>query len=308
MATTSNAASTNRNEPAPSHSPVADQAVVTAPETSDVGRLCTLADSSFETSASWRSLAVEIYTGASDGSEEACRNLYLNGTITRKKMWETTHIAYGLRSLGLLNEQTTALGVGCGVEPLLFFLARHTARLYATDLYGFGWVTAPLEMLHDPTQFAPYAYPKERLTILQMNGMGLIMPNDAVDFVYSISTIEHFGGPRAALAHVKEAERILKPGGVLAFSTEYILKSGYTQEADFCFNRTTLDWLVLNSGMELVAPMFLTPASELVNDPAEILLPEWTIAPDQFNRLSSRLGESIFTDVTLFLRKTRPAS
>jgi hypothetical protein len=34
-----------------------------------------------------------------------------------------------------------------------------------------------------------------------------------------------------------------------------------------------------------------------------ILLPEWTISPEHFDRLSSQLGTSIFTDVTLFLRK-----
>ena len=44
------------------------------------------------------------------------------------------------------------LGVGCGVEPMLYFLARHTARLYATDMYGWGWVSAQLDMLHHPEQ------------------------------------------------------------------------------------------------------------------------------------------------------------
>ncbi len=268
--------------------------------------LCTLADPRCEEDADWLSLALEIYTGSSGGTRDAYRAFYCSGKQTRKKMWETTQVAYGLCALGLLAGDAVGLGVGCGVEPLLYFMARHTARLYATDLYGFGWVTAPLEMLHDPARFAPYDYPQDRLTVLQMNGTSLLMPDASVDFVYSISSIEHFGGSRSALAHVREAARILKPGGVLAFSTEFMLREGAGGAAlganDF-FNCTTLEWLILNSGLERLGALSLSPAPSLLEDPGRILLPEWTLAPEHFDRLSILLDDTLFTDVTLFLRK-----
>ncbi|HZP82988.1 MAG TPA: class I SAM-dependent methyltransferase [Chthonomonadaceae bacterium] len=272
----------------------------------DASPLCTLANPSSEEEAAWRSLAVEVYTGQPDADPAAYRRIYESGQLPRKKVWETTQVAYGLRALGFLEGDSVGLGVGCGVEPLLYFLACHTARLYATDLYGFGWVTAPLEMLHDPARYAPYDYPRDRLTVLQMNGLGLVMPDASVDFVYSISTIEHFGGPRYALAHAREAARILKPGGVLAFSTEYVLQEGaqgLSPNARDFFNRTMLDWLILNSGLERIGPLDLTPAPELLDDPGVILLPEWTLAQAHFDRLSVRLDDTLFTDVVLFLRK-----
>ena len=78
--------------------------------------------------------------------------------------------------------------------------------------------------------------------MLQMNATQLLMPDDSVDFVYSVSSIEHFGGLRVALAHVREAARVLKPGGVLAFSTEFVLQSGRPRASarfETAFSRAT---------------------------------------------------------------------
>ncbi len=276
---------------------------------SDLGETfpyCALANAEMEDCADWRALGVEVYTGQADTNLEAYRRLYADGRYVRKKVWETTHLCNGLRALGLLDGQTTGLGVGCGVEPMLYFLARHTARLYATDMYGWGWVSAQLDMLHHPANYAPYAYPAERLTMLQMNATQLLMPNESVDFVYSVSSIEHFGGLRVALAHVREAARVLKPGGVLAFSTEFVLQSGghaLPTGLEGFFTRNTLEWLIVNSGLKRLGPLRLTPGPALLSEPAEIQLPDWTVPLEHHDRLSSRLGDVIFTDVTLFLQK-----
>ncbi len=269
---------------------------------------CTLANPAQETCADWRALGVEVYTGQSNEDWNAYRALYGTGRYVRKKVWETTHLTYGLRALGLLNGQTVGLGVGCGVEPMLYHLARHTARLYATDMYGFGWVSAQLDMLHHPEKYAPYDYPAERLSMLQMNATHLLMPDASVDFVYSVSSIEHFGGLRVALAHVREAARILKPGGTLAFSTEFIVQGGRGAEGlppglSDLFTRTTLEWLLHNSGLERIGDLSLQPDAVLLTHPAEIQLPDWTVPREHHDRLSSRLNDVIFTDVTLFLRK-----
>ena len=268
---------------------------------------CALANADMEESAEWRSLGVEVYTGQADVEPEAYHRLYANGRYVRKKVWETTHLCNGLRALGLLDGQATGLGVGCGVEPMLYFLARHTTRLYATDMYGWGWVSAQLDMLHHPAKYAPYAYPLDRLTMLQMSATNLLMPDASVDFVYSVSSIEHFGGLRVALAHAREAARILKPGGVLAFSTEFVLQNGgraLPPELNGFFTRPTLEWLIVNSGLARLGDLHLTPAPKLLSEPAGIQLPDWTVPPEHHDRLSSRLDDIIFTDVTLFLQKS----
>lgn len=269
--------------------------------------LCPLADPRTEEDPEWRALACAIYRGVADPDPGIYRSLFApDSIVNRKKVWETTHITYGLRALGFLDGTRVGFGVGCGKEPLLYYLTHHTARLYASDVYGFGWASAPLAMLHNPAQFAPYAYVPEHLTILQMDATRLVMPDASVDFVYSISAIEHFGGLRYALAHVREAARVLKPGGVLAFSTEYVLRTGAAGPAPGTgdlFHRTTLEWLILNSGLERVQPHCLTPHPELLERPAMIRLPEWQIAPEHCDRLSSQVQETLFTDVTVLLRK-----
>jgi len=269
--------------------------------------LATLANARFEEDPEWRSLAVEIYTGTPDDDPAAVKRLYApNGLTNRTKLWETTQIAYGLQTLGVLDNGCVGLGIACGIEPLIYHFARRTSRLYASDMYGFGWDCAPFEMLTDPERFAPYSYPAQRLTMLQMHASALLIPDNTLDFVYSVSSIEHFGGTKAALGHLKEVNRILKPGGILAFSTEMIIyggAGGVAPEAKDFFTRTTLEWLILNSDMEKVAPLALTPSRELLENPAPIRLPAWDIAPEHYDRMSCRLRDTVYTDVSVFLRK-----
>jgi SAM-dependent methyltransferase len=118
------------------------------------------------------------------------------------------------------------LGVGAGKEPLAYFLASQVGHVFASDHYGFGWPSAPFEMLLNPDQFAPYKYPRIKLTALQMDGCKLLFPESSLDFIYSVSSIEHFGGYGAALTHLEECRRVLKPGGLVVFTTEFWLAGG----------------------------------------------------------------------------------
>jgi SAM-dependent methyltransferase len=269
--------------------------------------LCCLANPRFEQNAEWRAMATDIYTGVPDDEPDALLRLYApEGVTNRRKLWETTHLAYGLNALGLLDGTHIGLGVACGTEPLIYHFARHTRHLFVSDRYGMGWKCAPFKMLTRPEKFAPYPYPADRLTVLQMDASALLLPDNSLDFVYSVGSLAHFGGTKAALVHLREAARVLKPNGVLAFSTELIIYGGTgsvaPEAADF-FNRTTLEWLLVNSGMERVAPIDVTPNRDLLENPAALRLPEGTAPPEHNDRMSSRVRDTIFTSVTVFLRK-----
>ena len=50
-------------------------------------------------------------------------------------------------------------------------------------------------MLTDPGTFAPYPYERERLDVRWMDARDLRFPDGSFDAVFSLSSIEHFGGP-----------------------------------------------------------------------------------------------------------------
>jgi hypothetical protein len=54
-----------------------DQAVVALDQPSPLERICTLADPRFEENESWRSLAVDVYTGSPNRAPEAYGSLWV---------------------------------------------------------------------------------------------------------------------------------------------------------------------------------------------------------------------------------------
>ena len=65
-----------------------------------------------------------------------------------------------------------------------------------------------------------------------MDGRALKFADDTFDVTYSLSSIEHFGGFEGAAQTMREMARVLKPGGVLALATEYVI-SGPPHEETF---------------------------------------------------------------------------
>lgn len=243
-------------------------------------------------------LASDIHVGGPTWHEitiQAC-----DGRFNARKIWETTRLVQELERAGLLAEHRIGLGIGVGIEPLPFYLTTRGIRSIGTDLYGYGWPSAPLEMLWSPRRYAPYAYEHDLLTVMQMDGMKLMMPNDSVDFVYSISSVEHFGGLPGVLAHVAEARRVLKPGGILAFSTELCITG--EPHVDWCFTNDQLLLAVRHSGMEVVNPAS-DPGPDLTDAPATLQMPSWTISPEEWGKLSIRYGPMVYTSAVLVLRE-----
>ena len=64
---------------------------------------------------------------------------------------------------------------------------------------------------------------RDHLEFMQMDGRSAEVSRTHIRHRYSLSSIEHFGGVEGAAATIGEMGRVLKPGGVLAVATEYVL-------------------------------------------------------------------------------------
>lgn len=140
-----------------------------------------------------------------------------------RKDWEVAMAVRTLRHFGALHRDASILGVAAGAEDTSFFLTREAKQVFATDRYlasGDWEPTAPLSMLIQPQDVAPYEFDADRLVVQHMDGRHLHYPDDTFDGIYSSGSIEHFGDLDDVAAAAYEMGRVLKPGGVLTLSTE----------------------------------------------------------------------------------------
>jgi SAM-dependent methyltransferase len=139
-----------------------------------------------------------------------------------RKHWEVAMAARALHVGGALAPEAEVLGVGAGNEPTLFWLTRHVRRVFATDLYAAeGWAESAMNaMLVDPSPQWPGEWHPRRLVVQHMNALDLRYDDESFDGVFSSSSIEHFGDHGDVVRAVDEMFRVLRPGGILALSTE----------------------------------------------------------------------------------------
>ncbi len=190
---------------------------------------------------------VDVFKWYDDEWLEAMRSLAIDNNSSlpdflHRKDWEWTQCLYGLVKLGAISPESRALGVGVGWEPISYFLSNHITEVVATDLYDedsewskLGAQEGDPTILSDPDKYAPFPYNRERLRFLRMDGTKLNFPDNSFDFVWTCSSIEHFGGHSAATKSLLEIERVLKPGGIAAVITEYILPDPYTGRHSFYY-------------------------------------------------------------------------
>ena len=217
-----------------------------------------------------------------------------------RKSYEFTQMLFGLTRLGRLRDDAAVLSVGAGHEKPLYWLANRVRRVVATDLYRGEWQSAfaregDSEVLASPEVFAPFPYPVERLVFLEMDGRRLAFADDSFDIVYSLSSIEHFGGLDGAQASVSEMARVLKPGGVLALATEYCLSGPPHHEA---FQPHQVHVLASQPGLRLVQPI-----DARVFDRYEAVPVDLNRNRYQTPHMLVRDGESVFTSVMMFFEK-----
>jgi SAM-dependent methyltransferase len=146
----------------------------------------------------------------------------------RRKFWEYAMLGLYLEEAGALREDACALAVGAGHEEPLFWMANRIARMVATDIYGEGGFAereANASMLTDPQAYAPYPYRRDHLEVRSMNALALEFPDASFDFVFSLSSIEHFGQPAQVAQAAREMARVVRPGGQLVIVTECLIHS-----------------------------------------------------------------------------------
>lgn len=202
--------------------------------------------------------------------------------LAYRKGWEWTQAAYGLHQLGAVAPHATALGVGAGHEPLLFYFADRVAKVCGTDLYGndtwtrAGGKEADADALANPARFCPRPFNRANLELLSMDGTRLEFDAGTFDFVWSLSSIEHFGGHAAAQKSIQEMARVAKANGVVAVATEFILTPGVADHPEF-FTRDHFEAHVVRADPRLlpIQPMsYNLPALEYLLDPIMVHLGE----------------------------------
>jgi len=140
-----------------------------------------------------------------------------------RKRWEYAMLGLYLEEVGALRDDAEALAVAAGHEEPLFWMANRVGRMVATDIYGEGGFAAREaddSMLANPGAFAPYPYREDHLEVRSMNALSLEYPDASFDIVFSLSSIEHFGGPSNIKRAAAEMSRVLRPGGHLVIVTE----------------------------------------------------------------------------------------
>jgi SAM-dependent methyltransferase len=217
-----------------------------------------------------------------------------------RKPYEFAQLIFGCRRLGAIHAEAQVLSVGAGHEHVVYWLANHVRRVVATDMYGGVWEEAAAregdpEVLARPEDYAPFPFRRSHLTFMRMDGRRLAFRDGTFDACYSLSSIEHFGGFAGASAALAEMQRVLKPGGVLALATEYVLEGPPHEET---FQPEELARLIARPGLRLVEPI-----DEHVYRRYEYAAVDLHRNPYQAPHMVVRFGETVFTTVMVFLRK-----
>src|SRR3546814_19579580 len=75
-------------------------------------------------------------------------------------------------------------------------------------------------MLTEPGSAWEGEWNPRRLVVQHMDALDLRYEDDSFDAIFSSSSIEHFGTHADVARSIRQAHRVLKPGGVLSLSTE----------------------------------------------------------------------------------------
>ena len=167
-----------------------------------------------------------------------------------RKFWEIGMALLSVRRCVPQENRVRALGVGAGKEATNFILTNLFSEVLATDRYGGpAWASdAPALMLNRPEYFAgQLPFIPERLVVQHMDARELRYKDGLFDFIYSSSSLEHFGSDEDIARSIAEMARVLRPGGILSISTEFRVFGNRRRLGDntLLFHPASIDELIL---------------------------------------------------------------
>lgn len=216
-----------------------------------------------------------------------------------RKSWEYAICIKGLTDLKIINPETVGLAVGAGSESPLYWFANNIRRMVATDLYDNPAHEGTPAMLANPKAFAPFAYREDHLEVYRMGGDALAFSDGTFDFVFCLSSIEHFGSRAIQRKSLDEMARVLRPGGVACVITELILTDHSDKEY---FRWEELDEMFLkHPHFELVggAPDLSISASQVAY-PVDLTNSKFI---NRSPHIMLKRGEMLWTSFSMFLKR-----
>jgi ubiquinone/menaquinone biosynthesis C-methylase UbiE len=218
-----------------------------------------------------------------------------------RKAWEYAYCIHGLQKLGAVRPENTAIAVGAGHERPLFYFANRIERMVATDLYENWGIDGNPDMLSAPEKFAPFPYRKENLEVHQMNATDLHFEDNTFDFAFTLSSIEHFGSRKNITTAMSEMHRVLKPGGFLCLTTEFILNK--SRHPEFFTLDEFRQHILESTPLKMVGgDMDLRISHSTVGNIIDLdSEKDLTISP----HIVLKTGEVLFTSVLCFLQKPK---
>lgn len=240
-----------------------------------------------------------------------------------RKFWEIAMALLAAMRHVPTNSRRKALGVGAGIEATSFILTSTFEQVFATDKYGCpDWEEdAPAAMLVTPEHYAgDVPFFPEKLFVQHMDGRDLQYADNTFDFVYSSSSLEHFGSPSDMAVSMSEMARVLRPGGILSLSTEFSLSGGHhwLGSKTFLFDEHSIESLITFAlQCELVdTPCYdVSAATRLTSSDFKMALQELRSTSNRLERLWSKYPhilishkDLLWTSVHICLRKGIPTS
>ena len=233
-----------------------------------------------------------------------------------RKFWEIGLSLLAVEEYVPALRRDIAMGIGAGTEATSFLLTRLFKRVFATDLYGIGgWrQDAPGLMLARPERFSEgLDFNRNRLIVQCMDALDLRCEDNTVDFLYSSSSIEHFGGPERIMQAAREMGRVVRPGGIISIATEYRLTGSreYLDASTMLFTEKSLFELIVKPSGCVPVDMIdldtridevVIPFSEALEDLSQMgerLRGRWSKYP----HIVIGVSDATWTSVMLVLRK-----
>jgi len=129
-----------------------------------------------------------------------------------------------------------------------------------------------------------------------MDGSRLAFRDGCFDVVYSLSSIEHFGGVDGARRSVADMARVLKPGGILALATEWCVRGRAGGEV---FSADQVRSIIDHPSLRLVQPIDDRVWDRYETDPVDLRVDRF-----QTPHMLLKHDEAIFTSVFVFLERS----